>query len=50
MTEEEKAQLVALNRRVFGGEELAGQIKELHDHLKALRAILSTAQGNYLIL
>eukprot|EP00597_Dinobryon_sp_UTEXLB2267_P007098 CAMPEP_0170084740 /NCGR_PEP_ID=MMETSP0019_2-20121128/19839_1 /TAXON_ID=98059 /ORGANISM="Dinobryon sp., Strain UTEXLB2267" /LENGTH=162 /DNA_ID=CAMNT_0010300935 /DNA_START=32 /DNA_END=520 /DNA_ORIENTATION=+ len=41
MTEEEKVQLAALNRRVFGGEELAGQVKELHDHLKAKdRAIL----------
>jgi len=46
MTEEEKVQLAALNKRVFEGEELTGQLKELHDHLKA-RAILQ-APGNYL--
>ena len=46
MTEEEKVQLAALNKRVFKGEELSGQLKELHDHLKA-RAILP-APGNYL--
>ena len=44
---EEKARLAA---RVFGGEELAGQVKELHDHLKAKDGAILPAQGNYLIL
>ncbi len=50
MTEEEKAQLAALNKRVFEGEELTGQLKELHDHLKAKDRAILPAPGNYLIL
>jgi len=47
MTEEEKAQLAALNRRVFDGEELAGQVKELHDHLKTMDIAILPAPGKY---
>jgi hypothetical protein len=45
MTEEEKVQLAALSKRVFDGEELAGQLKELHDHLKAKERAIFPAQG-----
>ena len=48
MTEEEKVQLAALNKRVFEGEELSGQLKELHDHLKATDRAILPAKGNYL--
>ena len=34
MTEEDKVHLAALNLRVFNGEELASQLRDLHDHLK----------------
>lgn len=34
MTGKEKDQLAVLNKRVFNGEELTGQLKDLHDHLK----------------
>ena len=50
MTKEEKVQLAALNKRVFEGEELTGQLKELHDHLKAKDRAILPAPGNYLIL
>ena len=47
LTEEEKVQLAALNKRVFEGEELTGQLKELHDHLKAKDRANLPAPGNY---
>eukprot|EP01035_Chromulina_nebulosa_P025823 gene25824-33730_t len=44
MTEEDKVQLAALNKRVFEGEELSGQLKELHDHLRAILPAKGTAR------
>ena len=50
MTEEERDQLVDLYERVLNGEELAGQLKELHDYLKAKDRAIFPVPGNCPIL
>jgi len=45
MTENEKGYLAALYKRVFDGEELKGQFKDLHDHLKAKDKDISIQKG-----